>query len=155
MGCYRTQWSIYIYATKKVQRQTRERERRRRKSEKSKRKKNYRVKENTRCQPRKTQAKGERERERGRKRVKWHLFSSLSYNHELSPPTSYSYSLNTIHCICTFIHTQHKEVEMSCENGSSLWDIKRAIAMCKWVAPSPALSSRGSEWSFFFFRLIL
>jgi hypothetical protein len=32
---------------------------------------------------------------------------------------------------------------MSCESSSSVWDIKRAIAMCKWAAPSPAFSSRG------------
>jgi hypothetical protein len=27
---------------------------------------------------------------------------------------------------------------MSCESSSSLWDLKRAISMCKWVTPSPA-----------------
>jgi hypothetical protein len=48
-------------------------------------------------------------------------------------------------------------VGMSCENGGSLWDIKRAIAMCKWVAPSPATSSRGTSNIYFyinFFEII-
>jgi C-terminal processing protease CtpA/Prc len=32
---------------------------------------------------------------------------------------------------------------MSTENNGSLWDLKRAISMCKWVAPSPLPSRRG------------
>ena len=32
---------------------------------------------------------------------------------------------------------------MSHDSYGSLWDLKRAISMCKWAAPSPSLSSRG------------
>ncbi|CAF1103509.1 unnamed protein product [Rotaria sordida] len=41
-----------------------------------------------------------------------------------------------------FISINNFEVGMSCENGSSLWDLKRAIGMCKWVASSPVASLR-------------
>ncbi|CAF0852285.1 unnamed protein product [Adineta ricciae] len=34
---------------------------------------------------------------------------------------------------------------MSCESSGSIWDIKRAISMCKWSAPSPAPLPRGRQ----------
>lgn len=88
------------------------------------------VKENTRCQYRKTREG----------RVKWHLFFSLSHYRDLNP--AYDHLL-----YCTYIYIPIniliKRVGMSHANNSLSRDLKRAITMCKWTAPSPLLSSRG------------